>query len=220
MSVSVWSLSLVQSICFFCSFFLIIIYQWTTVRFLLSQFEAFHVFKVFVANPQKSDGVMEILQINRDRLVKFLTNFKSDKGITRMKRVRKRGLTIAVVVSCSLNHDGFVVVGFSTSPFPPPSLPCTFSCFPSLSLLTNRQTRNNLPTKRASYWKHSKHCLPSMQLQPPSWGTPPPCGICRGLPKFRDPVMHSFIFSRNLVGLEWSVCKSNLKEAKQQFPTW
>ncbi len=45
------------------------------------QFEAFHVFKVFVANPNKSAGVLEILESNRDRLIKFLQGFKSDRGI-------------------------------------------------------------------------------------------------------------------------------------------
>ena len=44
------------------------------------QFEAFHVFKVFVANPNKSAAVLEIFESNRDRLIKFLQGFKSDRG--------------------------------------------------------------------------------------------------------------------------------------------
>lgn len=39
------------------------------------QYEAFHVFKVFVANPNKSDEVRRILIKNRGRLLKFLPNF-------------------------------------------------------------------------------------------------------------------------------------------------
>ena len=39
------------------------------------QYEAFHVFKVFVANPNKSDEVRKILVKNRGRLLKFLPNF-------------------------------------------------------------------------------------------------------------------------------------------------
>lgn len=44
------------------------------------QFEAFHVFKVFVANPNKPESILKILMKNRDRLVQFLTNFHNDKG--------------------------------------------------------------------------------------------------------------------------------------------
>ena len=39
------------------------------------QFEAFHVFKVFVANPNKSQPVGEILLKNRDKLVEFLSRY-------------------------------------------------------------------------------------------------------------------------------------------------
>lgn len=45
------------------------------------QFEAFHVFKVFVANPQKSQPVLDILTKNKDKLVEFLQNFQTDKGM-------------------------------------------------------------------------------------------------------------------------------------------
>ena len=43
------------------------------------QLEAFHVFKVFVANPNKSDAVAQILYANRQRLMVFLNNFKSSE---------------------------------------------------------------------------------------------------------------------------------------------
>jgi len=43
------------------------------------QFEAFHVFKVFVANPNKTKPVLEILQKNKERLISFLTQFHNDK---------------------------------------------------------------------------------------------------------------------------------------------
>ena len=39
------------------------------------QYEAFHVFKVFVANPNKSEEVRRILGKNRDRLLRFLPGF-------------------------------------------------------------------------------------------------------------------------------------------------
>ncbi|KAI9101235.1 Mo25-like protein [Phlyctochytrium arcticum] len=44
------------------------------------QFEAFHVFKVFVANPNKAKTILDILQKNRDKLITFLTNFHNDRS--------------------------------------------------------------------------------------------------------------------------------------------
>jgi len=43
------------------------------------QFEAFHVFKVFVANPNKPKPIAEILLRNREKLVEFLTGFHTDR---------------------------------------------------------------------------------------------------------------------------------------------
>jgi len=43
------------------------------------QFEAFHVFKVFVANPNKTQPILDILVRNKDRLVEFLLNFHTDR---------------------------------------------------------------------------------------------------------------------------------------------
>ncbi|KAI9825748.1 MAG: hypothetical protein M1819_000466 [Sarea resinae] len=43
------------------------------------QYESFHVFKVFVANPNKSVAVQRILINNRDRLLRFLPKFLEDR---------------------------------------------------------------------------------------------------------------------------------------------
>ncbi|KAJ7869661.1 armadillo-type protein [Mycena leptocephala] len=43
------------------------------------QFEAFHVFKVFVANPKKPPQIETILRRNKDKLLVFLQNFHNDK---------------------------------------------------------------------------------------------------------------------------------------------
>ena len=43
------------------------------------QYEAFHVFKVFVANPKMSDDVKKILLQNRDKLLRFLPRFLEDR---------------------------------------------------------------------------------------------------------------------------------------------
>ncbi|KAF7729265.1 mo25 protein [Apophysomyces ossiformis] len=43
------------------------------------QFEAFHVFKVFVANPNKNKPIVDILIKNQEKLVVFLTNFHNDR---------------------------------------------------------------------------------------------------------------------------------------------
>merc|ERR1712100_477735 len=43
------------------------------------QFEAFHVFKVFVANPSKSQPILDLLIRNKEKLISFLNNFHNDK---------------------------------------------------------------------------------------------------------------------------------------------
>ncbi|KAI9884558.1 MAG: Guanine nucleotide exchange factor lte1 [Watsoniomyces obsoletus] len=43
------------------------------------QYEGFHVFKIFVANPHKSPDVQRILVNNRDKLARFLQGFLDDR---------------------------------------------------------------------------------------------------------------------------------------------
>ena len=43
------------------------------------QFEAFHVFKVFVANPNKPKPILDILLRNKEKLVDFLSKFHADR---------------------------------------------------------------------------------------------------------------------------------------------
>ncbi|KAF8132492.1 mo25 protein [Boletus edulis] len=43
------------------------------------QFEAFHVFKVFVANPKKPPQIEAILRRNKEKLLTFLKDFRKDK---------------------------------------------------------------------------------------------------------------------------------------------
>ena len=44
------------------------------------QFEAFHVFKVFVANPNKNKTILDLLIKNKDKLVDFLTKFQTERN--------------------------------------------------------------------------------------------------------------------------------------------
>lgn len=44
------------------------------------QYEAFHVFKVFVANPNKLKPIMDILLKNREKLVEYLGKFQNDRN--------------------------------------------------------------------------------------------------------------------------------------------
>merc|ERR1712110_825827 len=44
------------------------------------QFEAFHVFKVFVANPNKPEPILDILLRNREKLIDFLSHFHNDRS--------------------------------------------------------------------------------------------------------------------------------------------
>ncbi|RKP20235.1 calcium binding protein 39-like protein [Rozella allomycis CSF55] len=44
------------------------------------QFEAFHVFKVFVANPNKTKPVLDVLFKNQEKLITFLSNFHNERS--------------------------------------------------------------------------------------------------------------------------------------------
>ncbi len=44
------------------------------------QFEAFHVFKIFIANPNKTKPILDILYKNKEKLIVFLGNFHNDKS--------------------------------------------------------------------------------------------------------------------------------------------
>ena len=46
----------------------------------LVQYEAFHVFKVFVANPEKTPEVKAVLKQNSEKLIAFLLDFLPGKG--------------------------------------------------------------------------------------------------------------------------------------------
>jgi calcium binding protein 39 len=52
------------------------------------QFEAFHVFKVFVANPNMNDDIRAVLRRNRALLVPFLADFRPDIDDDQFKRER------------------------------------------------------------------------------------------------------------------------------------
>lgn len=43
------------------------------------QYEAFHVFKVFVANPKKTRPILDILRKNQEKLITYLSNFQTDR---------------------------------------------------------------------------------------------------------------------------------------------
>ncbi|CAL5226800.1 g9661 [Coccomyxa viridis] len=49
------------------------------------QFEAFHVFKVFVANPNKTEKITGLLQHNKDKLLRYLGDFHTDKDDEQFK---------------------------------------------------------------------------------------------------------------------------------------
>lgn len=44
------------------------------------QFEGFHVFKIFVANPNKPKPITDLLLRNKDKLIDFLTNFQTERS--------------------------------------------------------------------------------------------------------------------------------------------
>jgi hypothetical protein len=49
-------------------------------KYKIIQFESFHVFKVFVANPKKPQQIIDILIKNKKKLITFLTNFHNQRS--------------------------------------------------------------------------------------------------------------------------------------------
>ena len=45
----------------------------------LHRYEAFHVFKIFVANPRKPRSVLELLERNKQRLLQFFGTFLTQR---------------------------------------------------------------------------------------------------------------------------------------------
>lgn len=51
--------------------------------------EAFNVFKIFVANPEKAPGILEILLKNRTKLLEFIGDFEPDEASQQFDHERK-----------------------------------------------------------------------------------------------------------------------------------
>lgn len=43
------------------------------------QYESFHVFKIFIANPHKSPEVSSVLYNNKEKMIGFLQTFQADR---------------------------------------------------------------------------------------------------------------------------------------------
>lgn len=52
------------------------------------QLEAFNVFKLFAANPRKSAPVKEILQMNKQKLIEYISEFHNDKRTCVVKKLK------------------------------------------------------------------------------------------------------------------------------------
>eukprot|EP00242_Pyramimonas_sp_CCMP2087_P014324 CAMPEP_0198221958 /NCGR_PEP_ID=MMETSP1445-20131203/86023_1 /TAXON_ID=36898 /ORGANISM="Pyramimonas sp., Strain CCMP2087" /LENGTH=350 /DNA_ID=CAMNT_0043900293 /DNA_START=135 /DNA_END=1187 /DNA_ORIENTATION=+ len=58
------------------------------------QYEAFHVFKVFVANPNRPVGIAEVLKHNRDKMLRYLENFHNDRDDEQFKEEKQHLIRI------------------------------------------------------------------------------------------------------------------------------
>ena len=68
---------------------------------LILLLEAFNVFKVFVANPEKSAAVLHILQRNRERLIQYFESFQPEK------REQTRLTHWALTALCTVEDEQF-----------------------------------------------------------------------------------------------------------------
>mmetsp|Transcript_11062 Transcript_11062/g.12550 ORF Transcript_11062/g.12550 Transcript_11062/m.12550 type:complete len:162 (-) Transcript_11062:380-865(-) len=76
---------------------LILVMNLMRVKSPAMRLEAFHVFKIFVANPHKTQEITEILQRNRDKLVAYLKNFTTEREDENFQEERK--LLISTMVA-------------------------------------------------------------------------------------------------------------------------
>jgi len=82
------------------------------------QFEAFHVFKVFVANPRKPDTIVRTLVRNQKLLVQYLEHFHEDKQETQF--LEEKALIIDTIKSLRpLPGMDLNVATTTASPVPP-----------------------------------------------------------------------------------------------------
>lgn len=58
---------------------LILVMNLMRVKSPAMRLEAFHVFKIFVANPNKSESITNILAKNKSKLVAYLANFTTER---------------------------------------------------------------------------------------------------------------------------------------------
>ncbi|OQS05710.1 calcium-binding protein [Thraustotheca clavata] len=67
------------------------------------QFEAFHVFKVFVANPKKPNEITQILLTNKDKLIAYLEKFQNEKEDEQF--VEEKNLLIRTLSTLELRKE-------------------------------------------------------------------------------------------------------------------
>jgi calcium binding protein 39 len=69
------------------------------------QYEAFHVFKIFIANPDKDDRVKHVLQSNVNKLIKFMKSFLNDKCNDDHDLYEERNTVIESLIDLSNETD-------------------------------------------------------------------------------------------------------------------
>jgi len=63
------------------------------------QFEAFHVFKIFVANPNKPPQIAKVLAQNKVKLVSFLEQFHKEKEFSDVQFRDEKTLLISTLLN-------------------------------------------------------------------------------------------------------------------------
>ena len=67
-------------------------------------FDAFHVFKIFVANPQKTREVIRILVDNRTKLIKYLDGLHKDRESSDIQFRDEKKLVISTLEGLELEE--------------------------------------------------------------------------------------------------------------------
>merc|ERR1712151_1329806 len=77
------------------------------------QFEAFHVFKIFVANPKKPPRVQQILYKNKEKLMKLLETLRPNRQDDKQQFAEDRNTVIEKLQSLEMPPKGTCAAGAS-----------------------------------------------------------------------------------------------------------
>lgn len=130
------------------------------------QFEAFHVFKIFVANPKKSRPVLEILVRNKAQLVGFLQKFQSTKDDEQLTEEKAILLAALEKLDISMLESAATTSTTSTTILTTTTTSTTISTTTATSLASSSTDTDSTPITTFPSDTPSEKLFDSLSLAP------------------------------------------------------